>query len=217
MTTPGEIDTEDEGPARAPPNLEHALVRALAWPVALFVILATLLLFLIGDLRFDIVNAVSVRHIEAELVVLVVAVVGVGGTTLQLRAALRKARELQRDLRSTREDAQRWRAEKEAMLRKFGTAVEHRLADWGLTSAEKEIALLVLRGLSYKEVASVRGTAERTVRHQALAIYRKAGVAGRAEMAAVFLKDMLEAAGNAAPEPGSPSEEPAPPPSSVVS
>lgn len=52
-------------------------------------------------------------------------------------------------------------------------------------------ALLLLKGLSHKVIAEVRATSERTVRQQALAVYRKAGLAGRAELAAFFLEDLL--------------------------
>ena len=40
-------------------------------------------------------------------------------------------------------------------------------------------------------MAETRQTSERTVRQQALAVYRKAGLAGRAELAAFFLEDIL--------------------------
>jgi hypothetical protein len=42
-----------------------------------------------------------------------------------------------------------------------------------------------------RDIAQARGTSERTVRQQALALYRKAGVAGRAELSAFFLEDLL--------------------------
>jgi DNA-binding CsgD family transcriptional regulator len=48
------------------------------------------------------------------------------------------------------------------------------------------------------EVAKVRGTSERTARDQARAIYRKAGVSGRAELSAFFLEDLLVAPVNQA-------------------
>lgn len=40
-------------------------------------------------------------------------------------------------------------------------------------------------------MARARGTSERTARQQALAVYRKAGLAGRAELSAFFLEDLL--------------------------
>ena len=54
-----------------------------------------------------------------------------------------------------------------------------------------EVALLLLKGLSFKEVAQVRQTSERTAREQARAVYKKAHVAGRAELAAWFIEDLL--------------------------
>jgi DNA-binding NarL/FixJ family response regulator len=57
--------------------------------------------------------------------------------------------------------------------------------------AEREVALLLVKGLSSNEIATVRATSERTVRQQSQAVYRKAGVAGRAELAAFFLEDLL--------------------------
>ena len=202
MTTPNDLPTEPSA-GSAPPRTDRASARALAWPIILLVVVGGVLLFIISDLQFDLKQGVPFSHIAEELVFLALLIVGVVGTIVQLRAALRRMRELQRDLSVTREDAERWRSEAEALARRVGGAVDEHFSEWGLTSAEKEIALLVLRGLSYKEVAGVRGTAERTVRHQALAIYRKAGVAGRAEMAAVFLSDVLAGQGpQRPPQPG---------------
>lgn len=62
---------------------------------------------------------------------------------------------------------------------------------WGLSPAEKEIGLLMLKGLSFKEAAEIRNASERTVRQQAQDIYRKASVAGRNEFAAWFLEELL--------------------------
>ena len=43
----------------------------------------------------------------------------------------------------------------------------------------------------FKEIASVRDTSERTAREQARAVYKKAGVAGRSELAGWFIDDLL--------------------------
>ena len=58
-----------------------------------------------------------------------------------------------------------------------------------LSVAEKETALLLLKGLSHKEIASVRNVSEGTARQQATAVYRNAGVSGRNDLAAFFLED----------------------------
>ena len=60
-----------------------------------------------------------------------------------------------------------------------------------LPFAEREVALLILKGLRHKEIASARNTTERTVRQQALGVYKKAGLDGRTDLAAFFLEDFL--------------------------
>lgn len=63
---------------------------------------------------------------------------------------------------------------------------------WGLTASERDIVLLMLKGLSFKEIADLRQTREKTVRQQASTVYRKAGLNSRNELAAWFFEDLLE-------------------------
>jgi DNA-binding CsgD family transcriptional regulator len=62
---------------------------------------------------------------------------------------------------------------------------------WGMTAAEREVGLLILKGLSHKEIASLRATTEATVRQQAQAIYRKASLPGKTAFSAYFLEDLF--------------------------
>jgi DNA-binding CsgD family transcriptional regulator len=57
--------------------------------------------------------------------------------------------------------------------------------------AERDVALILLKGLSSKEIAAVRSTSERTVREQARCIYAKTNLRGRAGLSAYFLEDLL--------------------------
>lgn len=63
---------------------------------------------------------------------------------------------------------------------------------WGLSDSEKEIALLLIKGLSMQEIATIRKVKEKSVRQQATGIYTKAGVASRYELAAYFIEDFLD-------------------------
>ena len=45
--------------------------------------------------------------------------------------------------------------------------------------------------LSLKEIAEIRKTTEKTARAQSVAVYAKAGLGGRSELAAFFLEDLL--------------------------
>ncbi len=63
---------------------------------------------------------------------------------------------------------------------------------WLLTASEQDVVIMLLKGLSFREIAELRETREKTVRQQASSVYRKAGVASRNELAAWFFEDMLE-------------------------
>ncbi|TLY92769.1 MAG: hypothetical protein E6K44_04860, partial [Gammaproteobacteria bacterium] len=73
------------------------------------------------------------------------------------------------------------------------TQIEREFARWGLTCAERSVAHLMLKGLRLKDIAGARNTSDRTVRQQAQAIYRKAGLDGRTDLAAYFLESVLGA------------------------
>ena len=96
-----------------------------------------------------------------------------------------------RDLEIARVQGHRWRSEARGLLDGLGAAIEQQFTRWNLTEAEREVALLLLKGLSTKEVAGVRAVSERTIREQARAIYSKAGLTGRAALSAFFLEDLL--------------------------
>ena len=162
--------------------------RALGTSTVLFL----LILIVIGsDLMQDWASGVSPLHVMGELVVLLAAAAGVGSLWVRSRRLRRETAALGVHLREATADAERWRAEAEALLRGLGEAVSGQFDRWLLTAAEQEVALLLIKGLSHKEVAQVRGTSERTVRQQALGIYKKARVSGRAELSAFFLEDLL--------------------------
>lgn len=95
------------------------------------------------------------------------------------------------DAERWRQEADRWRGEAGQLVAGLSAAIDRQLESWALTAAEKEVALMLLKGLSHKDVAGVRGTSEATVRQQARTLYRKAGLSGRADLAAFFLEDLL--------------------------
>jgi DNA-binding CsgD family transcriptional regulator len=83
-----------------------------------------------------------------------------------------------------------WRSSAERALSGLSAAIDGQLGRWGLTAAERDVALRLLKGQSHKEIAYATGRSERTVRQHAVAVYQKSGLRGRAELAAFFLEDM---------------------------
>jgi DNA-binding CsgD family transcriptional regulator len=79
----------------------------------------------------------------------------------------------------------------DALLKGLGEAIDRQFLTWKLTEAERSVGLLILKGMSLKEIAAVRVTSERTIRAQAQSIYAKAGLSGRAALSAYFLEDLL--------------------------
>jgi DNA-binding CsgD family transcriptional regulator len=129
-----------------------------------------------------------------ELVKIIPGVLVGVGVVLLFRMSYRQREEqlaLLRDLEVARLQGQRWRNECRTVLAGLGEAIESQFSRWNLTEAEREVALLLLKGLSLKEVAAIRATTERTIRAQSRAIYTKAGLTGRAALSAFFLEDLL--------------------------
>ncbi len=162
---------------------------------------SSLVLFTVisGLVLVDVVHDASIgAELEHLLIEGILMLCGVAGAVLywrfwqhersRARAAVARAGD---EARRWQAEAERWRQEHRTTLDGMGAAIEHQFERWSLSSAEREVALLVLKGLSHKEVSDVRGTSERTSRQQARSVYAKAGLAGRAELSAFFLEDLL--------------------------
>jgi DNA-binding CsgD family transcriptional regulator len=90
-----------------------------------------------------------------------------------------------------------WREQRRGEIEALGKAIEDQFRQWQLSAAEIDVAGLMLKGASLKEIALARDTSEVTIRQQAQAIYRKSGLSGRAELSAYFLESLFEAADDA--------------------
>lgn len=127
----------------------------------------------------------------AEPTLIVLAVAGVVHLLGRMNRQHQEQLTLMRDLETARLEGAHWRADMRELLKGLSTAIDAQFDRWELTAAEREIALLMLKGLSHKEIAVVRNTHERTIRQQAQSIYAKANLSGRAALSAFFLEDLL--------------------------
>ena len=156
-------------------------IRATFAAMTLFVLIGLLIAW---DVVSDYADGVSWGHIVIEVGVLGVAAAGIVLMWRQLRQA-------RSDLQHALVDAEQWRHENREILRGLGAAIERQFTSWNLSKAEADVALFLLKGLSHREIAVLRCTSERTVREQARALYRKAGLSGRSSLAAFFLEDLF--------------------------
>ena len=105
--------------------------------------------------------------------------------------AERSAVGLRESLEEQRGARAHWQASAQSALEGLGRAIDAQFRAWRLTPTEREVALLVLKGHGHKEIAALTGRSERTVRQHAGTVYEKAGLSGRAELAAYFLQDLM--------------------------
>ena len=167
----------------------------LAGVFAAFVAMATLSAV---DVVSDFRQGTTIGHVLAEGAILLVGLIGAVivarkllTTVRHARRAAQEAEALAGELEATAAEAARWRKEAQTLIAGLSRAIDEQFDRWRLSGAEKEVALLLLKGLSHKEIAEVRSITEATARQQARAVYRKAGLSGRHDLAAFFLEDLM--------------------------
>lgn len=168
-------------------------------------VLALIALLAAIDLVVDLREGVTLWHVLAEATVAVVACFGAfhllrGAWQLRMRLDAQG-----RDFSAFRQEAEAWRTGSKKYLDGLSRSIGVQLDQWQLSAAEKEVAFLLLKGLSLKEIAAARRTTEKTARVQSSAVYTKSGLAGRSELSAFFLEDLLPpGTGSVAAEPCGP-------------
>lgn len=123
--------------------------------------------------------------------VLLLAVWIVATLVMRVTALDRDAERLRHEMGAVSMAARNWRQRSRRLLEGLSEAIDAQFRDWGLTPAEADIAGLMLKGVSLADIAALRRTSEATIRQQAQSVYRKSGLANRAELAAYFLEDLF--------------------------
>ena len=154
-------------------------------------VLAIIMVMVGTDLLTDTGEGVPAWHVIAEGIAGLFAAFGIvyllrGTYSLQQRLSEEVARST-----ALQVESERWRADARRYVDGLSRAIDEQLTRWNLTVAEKEVTFLLLKGLGFKEIAEVRNTSGKTARAQSTAIYAKAGLSGRTELAAFFLEDLL--------------------------
>jgi DNA-binding CsgD family transcriptional regulator len=150
------------------------------------------------DVLSDLQEGTTLGHVAIEIGVFTVAMLGALWTLQRLRTLRSESQELRMEaaqlqarLSSAQADARHFQNEVQGHVRGLSQAIDNQFEAWGLTQAEKQVALLPLKGLSHKEIGAVRGVSEATVRQQSRAVYKKGNLSGRHDLAAFFLEDLL--------------------------
>jgi DNA-binding CsgD family transcriptional regulator len=118
---------------------------------------------------------------------------------VRLREMFAERNGLASALTQARLEGNHWRETARSHAEGLGLAIRRQFGEWHLSAGESDVAMLMLKGLSHKEIARLRQTSAATVRQQATVVYQKSGLSSRAELAAFFLEDLFPSIAERAP------------------
>ena len=159
--------------------------------VSIALLLAVITVLKLVDVLHDTGLSLPFWHLAQEWTLLLLSLAGFIYLVLDMRRRTRQQQALAASLTLSEERLRNLGDELREARRQHGAAMQRQFQAWHLSRSEQEVALLLLKGLSLKEIATVRETREKTVRQQASSIYGKSGLEGRHALSAWFLEDVL--------------------------
>jgi len=116
-------------------------------------------------------------HLVIELVATVGLIFGIVFETRYLVELLRRSARLERNM--------------QIATGALSQVIEDYFREWGLTPAEKDVALFTLKGMSNAEIADLRKSSEGTIKAHLNAVFRKADVSGRNQLLSILVEDLM--------------------------
>jgi len=136
-------------------------------------------MFFVGDVIYDLSDNdhLGGLHLYFEVIAAFALFAGVVYLMYELRALLNRMEAMQFSILAAR-------GEMTNLINAF-------FDEWRLTQSEREIALLILKGIDNDSIAKMRGTAKGTVRAQCTKIYAKANVDSRTQLLSIFMEELI--------------------------
>jgi len=160
--------------------------------VFIIALLLLITLFKLFDIFADIQLDIPVWHIAQEAVLVLITIIGSIYLGFDLIRNSRQVKALRSKLAKADKQINNMSSQMRAARQEYSQTIAAQFELWGFTKSEQQVALLLLKGLSFKEIAEVRLTKEKTVRQQASTIYSKAQVDGRHTLCAWFMEDFIQ-------------------------
>lgn len=166
--------------------------------IIIFWMLLGISLFTMIDILFDINEGIPFNHLLHEALLWLCSMIGaflqykiISWQEKELVGLGRLIQELYKANDELTIEKKNFEKKISHLSNEFLKFIDDQFNVWNFSRGEKEIALLLIKGLSMKEIADIRGSSEITVRQQASQIYKKCSLAGRLELSAFFLDDLL--------------------------
>lgn len=154
-------------------------------------LLATIVALKLVDVIADMGLQLPLAHLLQEWVLLILSAIGFLYLIFDIRRRSVAMHQLRETLNSSDAQLSSLSTQLIDARRSFAHTIRQQFEAWKLTNSEQQVAMLLLKGLSLQEIASVRDTREKTVRQHASNVYAKAGIEGRHALAAWFLEDLI--------------------------
>lgn len=143
------------------------------------------------DIITDMKEGATWWHISIEACVAIIALISLFYLMQQSFKLKHKLEIVKYDNEKILAESEKWKKSSKKFIDGLSLSIDLQLDAWKLTNSEKEIAFLLIKGYSLKEIAEIRNTAEKTARAQSTSIYSKSGLAGRNQLSAFFLEDLF--------------------------
>lgn len=155
------------------------------------IVLVVFAVFFVFEISLDLQEGIPVTHVWHEVALFVVAMSAIGWQLYVIFQKNLSISHLNVELLETKKTYQEWKQKTRSNAQEIRHMIDQQFGLWHLSPSEKDVALLLIKGFSMKEIAEFRSTHEKTVRQQATTIYKKSSLSGRQELAAFFLEDIL--------------------------
>ncbi len=143
------------------------------------------------DLVNDFIEHEPTWHLIEETTVITMAFGLIIYLIMDLKQKKRDIAQLKSELSVAQQSLQQSQSHIQQARKAYSQVIQQQFEEWQLSHSQQDIALLLLKGLTFNEIAAIRNTKEKTVRQQASEIYKKAGVSGRHAFSAWFFEDFL--------------------------
>ncbi|WP_245756484.1 helix-turn-helix transcriptional regulator [Amphritea atlantica] len=143
------------------------------------------------DIAADLSHGAGLTHLLQEITILLFALIILSLLIFDNFMKKSQIRQLKEELEAAKNMPVPESVAVLAARQQLSQAIDEQFTEWQLTASERDVGIMLLKGYSLKEIAALRGTADKTIRQQASAIYQKSGTPGRHAFSAWFIEDLL--------------------------
>lgn len=171
----------------------HRIYNGLKDKERIFVsiIFLFLLIIVFYDLSLDDFSTLSTSEIIAEILIILLSLSGFLLLFLIGNVNKKKLQQLKTDSHTLNSELEKWKLHSTNFILEFQEFIDDQFVKWKFTPSEKDVAIFLLKGLSFEEIANIRQSSPSTVRNQAHRIYEKSALNNRYELSAFFMEELF--------------------------